>query len=224
MKAKAVLFDIDNTLVRKSIGHKETFMEAIMDVFGFDAKMDYSSYTGKVDKGILLHILHEKGIPETEINSGLADCIERMREIYKLKASQSLASVELIKGVPKTLEALKSKGKVLGLLTGNVRAIAFEKLKLAGINGVFSWGGFGDEGIDRVEVANQAISRLKEKYEISADDTIVVGDTPTDILAAKAVGSHSCGVSTGHFSGKELLAAGADFVTPRIFDLVKTLE
>ncbi|MBR9681159.1 MAG: HAD family hydrolase [Candidatus Altiarchaeota archaeon] len=224
MKAKAVFFDIDNTLVRKSTGHKETFMEAIMDIFGFDAKINYSNYTGKVDKGILLDVLQLHGISEYEINAGIEDCLRRMREIYKLKAKQKLASTELIEGVNQTLDALKSRGMVLGLITGNVKVIAFEKLKLAGIIDVFSWGGFGDEGVNRSEVALKAMNRLKEKHNILASEAVVVGDTPTDIIAAKNAGSHAFGVSTGHFSNKELQDAGAEFVTSNIHDIVKVLK
>ena len=48
--------------------------------------------------------------------------------------------------------------------------------------------------------------------DIEPGEVIVVGDTPLDVDAAKAVGAISLGVASGRYSVEELRRAGADLV------------
>ena len=48
--------------------------------------------------------------------------------------------------------------------------------------------------------------------DIEPSDVIVVGDTPLDVDAAKAVGATSLGVASGAYAVDELRRSGADFV------------
>jgi phosphoglycolate phosphatase-like HAD superfamily hydrolase len=48
--------------------------------------------------------------------------------------------------------------------------------------------------------------------DIEPGEVIVVGDTPLDVDAAKAVGAVSLGVASGKYSVDELRRAGADLV------------
>ena len=51
----------------------------------------------------------------------------------------------VLAGVPKMLARFHQHGVILGLLTGNVREIAFLKLEAAGLGEYFEFGGFGEE-------------------------------------------------------------------------------
>jgi phosphoglycolate phosphatase-like HAD superfamily hydrolase len=48
--------------------------------------------------------------------------------------------------------------------------------------------------------------------DIEPGEVIVVGDTPLDVDAAKAVGAISLGVASGKYPVDDLRRAGADFV------------
>ena len=53
-----------------------------------------------------------------------------------------------------------------------------------------SWGGFGDSGRDRVAVARHALDLLTgDGWEFALDQCWIVGDTPRDLLCARALGS-----------------------------------
>jgi phosphoglycolate phosphatase len=52
-------------------------------------------------------------------------------------------------------------------------------------------------------------------------ETVMVGDSPADILAGKAAGTATCGVSYGFRSREELLAAGADLIIDRFGELLQ---
>ena len=53
-------------------------------------------------------------------------------------------------------------------------------------------------------------------------DVIVVGDTPADIAAAKAIGATAVAVTTGHYDAAALAAAGADVVVDSLAHFMAT--
>jgi phosphoglycolate phosphatase-like HAD superfamily hydrolase len=59
-----------------------------------------------------------------------------------------------------------------------------------------------------------AIARVSALHgrDIEPGEVIVVGDTPLDVDAAKAVGATSLGVASGTYSVDDLRLAGADLV------------
>jgi phosphoglycolate phosphatase-like HAD superfamily hydrolase len=100
------------------------------------------------------------------------------------------------------------------LVTGNIASCARIKLRQFNLHHHFVLGAFGDEHADRNEIARLALGRVKSK--LPRDGTIrslfLVGDTPNDIAAAKAIDAVSVAVATGKFSTAELQQAGADVV------------
>jgi phosphoglycolate phosphatase-like HAD superfamily hydrolase len=95
-----------------------------------------------------------------------------------------------------------------------LEAAAHIKLSRAGLNSFFSFGGYGSDSNDRTELTRSAIARggAIVGHSIDASRVLVVGDTPLDIEAARAVGAVAVGVASGHFSVVQLRESGADFV------------
>jgi phosphoglycolate phosphatase-like HAD superfamily hydrolase len=110
------------------------------------------------------------------------------------------------------------------LLTGNFEAIARLKLARAGIGDVFApgQGAFGSDAEDRA--ALPAIARRRAGTPAAPyprHETIVIGDTPRDIRAARADGVRCVAVATGSFSVDAL--AAADVVARDAVELRRTL-
>ena len=102
---------------------------------------------------------------------------------------------------------------MLGLATGNVEAGARIKLERGGLNGYFSFGGFGSDSEDRTEVVAAAARRASALgASATPDRTFVIGDTPRDVLAGKAAGFRTIAVGTGNYSTEALRVTGADLV------------
>jgi hypothetical protein len=87
----------------------------------------------------------------------------------------------------------------LGLGTGNIRKGAEIKLGCVGIFHRFSFGGFGDDSIDRPTLLMAGARRGADKLGLPIEDCriVVIGDTPRDVSAAKAIGAESIAVATG---------------------------
>ena len=124
------------------------------------------------------------------------------------------------------LRRLVDEGCLVGLVTGNVEAAAHIKLARGGLNRFFSFGGYGSDSNDRVEVTKKALERARfvsgETLDMGA--CVGVGDTPRDVDAAHGAGIRSVAVATGNYEPATLADAGADFVLGTLGEWPAELE
>ena len=78
----------------------------------------------------------------------------------------------------------------------------------------FCFGGYGSDSTDRAELTRCAIERAGRilGQRLDPQRILVVGDTPKDIEAARAVRAVAVGVASGNYGEAELREAGADYV------------
>ena len=99
-------------------------------------------------------------------------------------------------GVLSMLAYLKSRGKLLGVATGNLEQIGWLKIEIAGLRDWFTFGGFSDRHAVRSDMIAKR-SPQREDWPATHVKVCVVGDTPSDIAAAKANGLPTIAVATG---------------------------
>jgi phosphoglycolate phosphatase len=223
---RLILFDIDGTLIRSSGAGRATIAFALEKVFGTAGSLDTYPFAGKTDSQIISDLLGEAGVPASEIEN-------KIEAIYELMAQkgQSLFAQDGIRacpGVPELLTALRSKCDVfLGLLTGNISQTAPLKLAAAGIDpAYFIVGAFGsdaDERNDLPEIAWERAARLTGR-RFDGSNTVIVGDTPADIVCARVNGSTSVAVATGHHPAEVLEEFLPDFLVESLRDTENVLE
>jgi phosphoglycolate phosphatase-like HAD superfamily hydrolase len=65
-----------------------------------------------------------------------------------------------------------------------------------------------------------ARARAKDKYGVDPDPgaTVLIGDTPLDVAAARGGGARVIAVASGRFDAGALRAAGAEVVLPDLLD------
>jgi phosphoglycolate phosphatase-like HAD superfamily hydrolase len=123
-------------------------------------------------------------------------------------------------GAEELLARLIDEGRLVGLITGNVEAAAHIKLTPAGLNHFFSFGGYGSDALERVDVARRALERaeLVAGGRLDRASCLAVGDTPHDIEAGHGAGIRVVGVATGEYGVEQLSEAGADFAIASLRD------
>lgn len=217
MNITAVLFDIDGTLLDMKGAGRLAFIRTIKSVFGVEDDLSYLSFAGSTDLNVLQKVMEHHGLTLTG-----ADC-RRFFEHMPGELERATAESDLIlyPGVRRLLETLSSRRDViLGLVTGNIAACAQIKLRQFNLHHHFVLGAFGDEHADRNEIARLALGRVRAR--IPKSDAIgalfLVGDTPSDIAAAKAINAVSIAVATGKFTVDVLRDAGADVVLSDVGD------
>ena len=210
-----ILFDIDGTLVDTGGAGLIALQNAAIEVFGSEGPpLDLAGSTdGGILRGFFDHFGREYD-PQVE---------EEFYRAYLPRMNANLGDAKyaghLLSGVTDLLARLEDDGHSLGLLTGNIERGAMIKVAHYGIGEHFQFGAYGDDHWDRNMLGPIALERARESTgrKFSAQETLVIGDTPKDVACAHAFGAKCVAVATGNFSEGELVACGADRV---VSDLV----
>jgi len=221
---KLVLFDIDKTLTYGVKSHRAAFHGAFEKIYGVKTTVDIIDHGGMTDQQIVIEVLKKKGLSEKQIKAKLPECRNFMIEKFKQAAKRE--KIYAIAGAKELLEELKKREDVLlGLVTGNLEPIGWEKLRKAGLAHYFSFGAFGSDAIERSDLVKIAIRRAQKNYGFAKKGKVFLfGDTPRDVEAGKKANAITIGVATGNFSSEVLKKAGADFVVENLSEKEKILE
>jgi len=123
--------------------------------------------------------------------------------------------IRLHPGVSAALDAAASRrGVAVGLGTGNIRPGALLKLGRVGIADRFAFGGFGSDHEDRATLLAIGAARGAARLGCARERcrVVVVGDTPRDVVAARAIGAESLVLATSGFTEVALRSSGATHV------------
>ncbi|MDO8656872.1 MAG: HAD hydrolase-like protein, partial [Nanoarchaeota archaeon] len=82
------------------------------------------------------------------------------------------------------------------------------------------------DNIHRHQIVAKAKQDLEKKHGnlFNPHNTYVVGDTPSDIRAARTLGLVSVGVATGHYTLHELEQEKPDILLPDLYQLREKVE
>lgn len=218
------LFDIDGTLINTGGAGGAALKAALRSAFDVEQPTDTVTLAGRTDRGITGDLFRFHAIEDSPENW------QRFRAAYLGHLPALLAERRgiVLPGIPGLLQSLTSRADVLvGLLTGNTRDGAQIKLAHFGLDRFFEFGGFGDRHVQRDDVARDALEAVERRLARTVDPNCVwvIGDTPSDIGCARAIGARAVAVATGMHTTAELNAAApdhlvADFADP---ELVRSL-
>ena len=189
-------------------------------MLGVENPTDGLHFDGRTDRGIFLEALERHGAPVSMYEAAIEAYLE------ELPASLWATEGAILPGVSELLDALETQPAAVGLATGNVQRGAQLKLGHFGLWERFQAGGFGDDSVVRSEVVKRGMERLAEVSGAHADpgQTVVIGDTPLDIEAGKAIGARVLAVATGSYDVATLESAGADWALEDLSDTAGVLE
>jgi phosphoglycolate phosphatase-like HAD superfamily hydrolase len=213
-----VLFDIDGTLLDTRGAGRRSFVEALRRVFPFRDGLEDLRFAGATDLDLVEKIARRNGhMPAAEELRAFFNLLpDLLREELRVEPPH------VYPGVRELLAALSARAETtIGLVTGNIEACAWIKLEACGIRGHFELGAFGHEHADRREIARLACTRAEREGPFSR--RILIGDTPSDVIAARAIGATAIAVATGGYDVAALAAAGAQRVWTDLSDTASVL-
>ena len=206
--ADAYLFDIDGTLLNtRDAVHYFAFTNAVKNIFEVEAKIDGLPVHGNTDVGILRAVLRRAGIADTEIDARMPKLIEQM--CAEVQRNHQQIRPELCPSIQELVSGLHGQSKLLGAASGNLEPIGWLKLEKAGIRHMFSFGAFSYPLEFRRDIFSHGIREARQRLGEHAQ-VYVVGDTPADIEAARAVNVPIIAVATGIYSFDDLCALEPD--------------
>jgi phosphoglycolate phosphatase len=206
--ADAYLFDIDGTLLNtRDAVHYYAFRNAARDIFGVDATIDGVPVHGNTDIGILRSALTRAGVSPADFEQRLPRLIDHMCDDVQRNAAGM--RVEVCPGIPELLARLREAGKLLGVVSGNLEPIGWAKVGAAGLRGFFAFGCFSGRNEERADIFREGIGQVHRRLGPAAT-VCVIGDTPSDVHAARQASIPIISVATGIFPCEELRALAPD--------------
>jgi phosphoglycolate phosphatase-like HAD superfamily hydrolase len=200
--ADAYLFDIDGTLLNSRDGvHYYAFKNAVRHFFGVPPDFDRVPLHGNTDPGIIRAVLRQSVIDEAAINARLAPMMAAM--CAEVEQNAAGMRPEVCPSIEDLIQRLHSGGKLLAVASGNLESIAWKKLEASGLRQFFAFGSFSDHRELRADIIRWGVEEARRRLAHNAT-VYVVGDTPADIEAARAVGVPVIAVATGIFSLEQL--------------------
>lgn len=222
---KAILFDLDNTLLDFSGFKRQTAMAAAkaMKKAGIEETVDMLYKK-------IYYIYETKGIEYQRTFSDLANDYSPNVHTYERAVQAGIIAYqkkkyEVIKPRPtviSTLNSLKSKYK-LAIVTDAPRDKAWQRLILAGLDGYFyPVMTFSDTGEHKP--SPNPFKRACELLHINPNEAVFVGDNPErDIIGAKKAGMATVLAKYGCIDFKEELNT-ADYSLDKFEELKSILE
>ena len=212
MRAAAVLFDLDGTLL-STAGAGRRAMDQALRAHGLSDGLGAMHLDGMTDRAIVRAAVHAHGRAshDAEIEAVLGRYLALLTE-----SVAACAEYVVLPGAAALVVALAGRGVAVGLGTGNVERGARIKLQRSGLNAHLPFGGFGSDHEDRAELLRAGVRRAEAVVgrALQGGEVWIVGDTPKDVAAARAIGARVLAVATGRYSEDALRACGPDAALP----------
>jgi len=216
--ADAYIFDIDGTLlVTQDLVHWNALHQAMLEAYGVQATIDGVPYHGKTDLSILRAALGRTGIQEEHFEAALPKALEVVcREV---ETNHRKIVPQVCPSIVRFLESLQKAGKFIGVASGNLETVGWHKIEAAGLREFFVFGYFSDECESRTGIFQSAVNHVQQQLGSGAR-SLFIGDTPSDVHAAREVGVPIVAVSTGTFTYDELNACSPDWCVSHCGELL----
>ena len=201
---KCVIFDFDGTLADTAEGILRT-EDAMLREMGLP-KPEGGEAQMRQGIGLALRDSLHVGcrIPEERLDEAVAT----YRRLFDDIAFDYIVPFP---GVKETLEYLYGKGYQLGIATSRSRRTLVYLLDKMEIAQYFTHMTSVESTPNHKPAPDLALILL-EKFGISGDEALIVGDTIYDLQMGRNAGCHTCGVTFGNHSAEQLSAEKPDYI------------
>lgn len=200
MTFKAVLFDIDGTLVDSNDLHVLAWQEAFLEV---GARFDRQTIHDQIGKGTDMLVPTLLPNADEAAQTALGDA---HGAVFKSKFLEKVAAFPCARDL---LAKVRQAGKQVVLASSASSSELDHYLDLLDAHNIVTASTTADD-VERTKPAPDIFATaLKKIAPLTAAEVIVVGDTPYDIEAAGKCGIAAVGVRSGKFADDALLGAGA---------------
>lgn len=210
-----LLFDIDGTILYLKMHRSKYFFNKVFrEMFATEIPVEkMPNFSGMTDLKIIEDICLIGDLPLDKVLLRAEEIWERL--LQEFRANISSDDIELTPNISNALRfANENSDFSLALVTGNFEANAYFKLRLFDFDRYFPVGAFGSDHANRNLLPSLAIHRANALFgsDFTPENSVVIGDSPSDILCAKASGALSVAVATGHHSSEDLAKYSPDLL------------
>ena len=212
---RAVIFDLDGTVVDSNELHVDAWDETFRHYGKQFAREDLHRQIGKGGDQYLPVFLDEREMHE------IGPEVEKFRaDLFKRKY---LERVKPFPNVKELFQRIREDGKRIALASSGNSDEVTHYVELAKLGGLFETQTTKSD-VDHSKPRPDVFFAALQHLGTAADETIVIGDTPYDVQAAKKAQMQTIGLLCGGFPEDELRAYGAVAIFRDPADLLEKYE
>ena len=212
---RAVILDLDGTLVDTAeeiaLALNETLAGLGLAVVSLEAA------TALIGRGV--HSLVERAVEQV----GATADLDRAVEIFEARYERLVATrATLFPGVKEGLDAMQAAGLKLGVVTNKPRLFTDKLLSYLDVGKMFDTVVAGDDGIRRKPFGDMLAAAAK-KMGVGIDETLMIGDSDNDVLAARDAGCLVWCVPYGYNEGRPAESLECDRMVATVLEAARLL-
>ncbi len=211
MKIKLIIFDFDGTLGDTRANIIMTMQET-MRVLGYPIAREEAI-------AATIGLTLEDGF--RELFPGLTErdilrCADVYRDLFEKNRRKMIPT--LFPHVKETLNLLKERGYILSVASSRQSVSLRGFLHDMSVEDCISYI-LGADNVEKSKPDPEPVLKTLRELGIPAEESIVVGDMPVDIIMGLRAGAATCGVTYGNSSRDDLVEAGAGYIIDDISEL-----
>jgi len=221
VNVKAVVFDLDGTIVSFNLDYKSARAEVIQ----FLANQGFPQSVFSMNESVF-EMLKKADIYMQNHRVGPKDFSKLKKDVWNIMEKyemQSARSTQLLPGILETLQALKKMKLRLGLFTVNSQKATEHILSTFRLKPFFK-AVVTRDSVNFIKPSPIHLETVLKALKIKPEETIVVGDSVLDMKAAKGLDVFAVGTTTGLATTEQLIQAGANCLITSPTDLILLLE
>ncbi|UQY32732.1 phosphoglycolate phosphatase [Pseudomonas fulva] len=213
---RLVMFDLDGTLVDSvpdlatavdrmlvELGREPAGVERVRQWVGNGARV--------LVRRALAGGLDHSAVGEAETDEALARFLELYADCHEL--------ITLYPGVHELLEALSTAAVELAVVTNKPERFVAPLLEQVGLGGYFRWI-IGGDTLPQQKPDPAALLQVMRLAGVSQEQSLFVGDSRSDVLAARAAGVPCVAVSYGYNHGRPVAEEQPQLVVDSLAELL----
>lgn len=224
---QAILFDLDGTLIDttnlilRCFDHSWQTVcglthprEALLETFGIPLR----------EAMIKLACESSEPLPTVVETSARTKLIERLLTEYRcFTVANHDRMVCAFDGVAEVLNALRSRGYLIGVVTSKSRELALRGLRVCGLEPLIDESVFLEDTSSH-KPGPEPILLALERMKVAVSSAAYVGDSRHDIIAGRRAGVRTVAAGWGPAGRAELEMEAPDYFAESVFDLLELFE
>ena len=217
MKKKLLIFDVDGTLWDSEKDVFLSFNHTLKELAAFEiGKEEFQTLAG-----MPLGAMFDKVLPADKKH--LASEFEKAYKKYYIDEEHFADATELFPHVKEVIETLKHKGFFMAVASSKPKRILDKMVSCFALEG-FNYVLGTEESHFRHKPDPEIVNYIMEQLKVSKEETVMIGDSQTDILTGKNAGIDTIAVTYGYDTKENLMQAHPTYIIDAFEKLKDIIE
>jgi len=205
------VFDFDGTLAYSEPAYRASFLHSIQLHTGLEVNVDeFRDFWNVTPQEVLSRYSSEM----------LEEMLVSFEEHYYANHHHHLTAYD---GIAELLESLSRRGASIAVVSLKPRRAGELEIDLTGLRSLIDLSVWGDD-VEKPKPDPDGVLRAMKELDADPRSTLVIGDSPADIMMGRAAGTRTAAAMWGGSSRERLLAESPDLALEAPGDLLNAIH